>query len=214
MSRDKVLFALELAIEQAVCEYFKTRECLVDINNQSISLLFPVVDAPFEMLDKKIIKRCRRLFARNLSLMEKACLQEKWKPRMHRVAEGSVLDMDGIRTLVYLGDTVQGVMLRSEWVPKEMPLYRAGSVFQFYVTKITETPSGVMVYVSRGSKNLPAALLKEKLPWAKIRVYRRIRGEKTWIQTTDPIPGDVIDAVRRELNGEVIEILKSPGKAY
>jgi hypothetical protein len=45
------------------------------------------------------------------------------------------------------------------------------------------------------------------MPWAGIRVLKRIRGEKTWVQTRDPITQDVIEEVRLELNGEIIEIL-------
>lgn len=230
MPRDKVLFALELAIEQAVCEYFKTQECLVDIEDRIVNpifyassgietdktdkTIFSKVDVglnspqiSFGMLPKNIIKRCRKLFIRNLGLMETVYLYDKWKPRAHHAVEGNVIDVNSRRMMVHLGDNVQGVMLRCEWVPKEISLYRPGAVFRFYVTKILHTPSGVTVYLSRGSKSLPAVLLKEKMPWAGIRVLKRIRGEKTWVQTRDPIAQDVIEEVRRELNSEIIEIL-------
>jgi len=160
------------------------------------------------MLSKNIIKRCRKLFIRNLGLMEKVYLYEKWKPRAHHAVEGNIIDVNSRRMVVHLGDNVQGVMLRCEWVPKEISLYRPGAVFRFFATKILHTPSGVTVYLSRGSKRLPAVLLKEKMPWAGIRVLKRIRGEKTWVQTKDRITQDVIEEVRRELNGEIIEILK------
>jgi hypothetical protein len=230
MPRDRVLYALELAIEQAVCEYFKTQECLVDIEDRIVNPIFysssgsktdktdktgvhwvggglngPEIS--FGMLSKNIIKRCRKLFIRNLILMETVYLYEKWKPRAHQAVEGNIIDVNSRRLMVHLGDNVQGIMLRCEWVPKEIPLYRPGSVFRFFVTKILYTPSGVTVYLSRGSKRLPAVLLKEKMPWAGIHVLKRIRGEKTWVQTRDRITQNVIEEVRRELNGEIIEIL-------
>ena len=92
MPRDRVLYALELAIEQAVCEYFKTQECLVEIEDRIVNPIFYSssgsktdktdktlvhwvdggLNGPeitFGMLSKNIIKRCRKLFSRNLSLM-------------------------------------------------------------------------------------------------------------------------------------------------
>jgi hypothetical protein len=161
----------------------------------------------FGMLSKNIIKQCRKLFARNLGLMEKVYLYDKWKLRTRQAVEGNIIDVNSRRLMVHLGDNVQGIMLRCEWVPKEIPLYRPGAVLRFFVTKILETTSGVTVYLSRGSKSLPAVLLKEKMPWAEIRVLKRIRGEKTWVQTRDRIAQDVIEEVRRELNGEIIEVL-------
>lgn len=230
MPRDRVLFALEMAVEEAVCEYFKTPECLVDIEGRIVNPFFNAlsgietdktdksghwvdggVNGPeisFDILSKNIIKRCRKLFARNLGLMEKAYLYDKWKPRAHQAVEGNVIDVNARRAVVHLCDNVQGVMLRCEWVPKEIPLYRPGAVFRFYVSKVLEIPSGVTVYLSRGSKSFPAVLLKEKMPWAGIRVLKRIRGEKTWLQTRDRIAPEMIEELRRELNGEIIEILK------
>jgi len=62
------------------------------------------------------------------------------------------------------GDNVCGIMTKSEWVPKEISFYQKGSSLWFYVSKVLKDQSVVTVYLSRGSKNLPAALLREKLP--------------------------------------------------
>ena len=98
-------------------------------------------------------------------------------------------------------------MLKPEWVPGETSLYRPGAIFWFYVIKVTEDTSGVTVYLSRGTKNLPAALIRAKCPWAKVRVIRRVRGHKTWLKAGAPVDPEILAEVRRELNGEVIEVL-------
>ena len=226
LPRDGVVFALELAIEQAVCEFFKVPECQVDIEDKSVAPIFQnlssmetdktdktlpniVSDVPFGEFSKNIIKHCRKLFFRNLSLMESAHLYEKWKCNVHQAVQGFIDRVDSDKAEIHIGDNVLGVMLKSEWVPKEIPLYRPGAVFWFYVNKLVESKSAVTVYLSRGSKNLPAALFKEKLPWAKFRVLKRIRGEKTWLNTSVPVDREVIAEVRLKLKGEVIEIQKA-----
>ena len=225
LPQDGVVFALELAIEEAVYEFFKIPECQVDIENKNITtfirnlsaiepgktvssnLKFP--DIPFEMLSKNMIKLCSKLFARNLVLMESAHLYEKWKRNVHQVVEGVIHSVDDVKAEIHLGDNVQGLMLKPEWVPKESALYQKGALFWFYVSKIVQGKSAITVYLSRGSKNFPAMLLKEKLPWAHIRVVKRIRGEKTWLKSSALIDPEIIKALQRELKGEVIEIRKS-----
>ncbi len=229
LPRDRVAFALELALEQAVCEYFKVRECQVDIEDKMVTPFFQNSsgietdktdksasnmvyaglrsdEVTFEKLDKNIIKRCRQLFRRNLEQMETVYLYEKWKHKAHQAVEGVIHTVDPVKAEIRLGDNVQGVMLKPEWVPKESPLYQKGALFWFYVSKIMQEKSGVTVYLSRGSKNLPAVLLKEKLPWAKIRAVKRIRGKKTWLKTSALIDPEIIRELQRELKGEVIEI--------
>jgi hypothetical protein len=229
LPQDRVLFALELALEQAVCEYFKVRECQVDIEDKMVTSLFqnfPGIEidktnkfasnmayaglradeVKFEKLDKNIVKRCRKLFMRNLEQMETVCLYEKWKRKAHQAVEGVIQDVETSRVKIRLGDNVRGIMLKSEWVPKESVLYRKGVLFWFYVSKIMQEKSGVMVYLSRGSKNFPGALIQEKLPWAKIRAVKRIRGKKTWLESSVLIDPEIIKTLQRELKGEVIEI--------
>jgi len=227
LPQERVVFALELAIEQAVCEYFKARECQVDIDNKCVCPVFPnslgidtantdktnmgyggLIFPEFHVgdLHKNIIKRCRSLFARNLEQMETVYLYEKWKRKAHQAVEGVIDDVNASRVEIRLGDNVQGIMARPEWVPKEVPLYRKGALFWFYVSKIVQEKSGVTVYLSRGSKNFPAMLLKEKLPWAKIRSVKRIRGEKTWLKSSVWIDPEIIKTLQRELKGEVIDI--------
>jgi hypothetical protein len=231
LPQDRVMFALELALEQAVCEFFNVRECQVDVEGKIVIPFFqnlPVIETdktdktgPNNVygvlmnpelnvgnLHKNIMKRCRKLFVRNLGHVEMAYLHEKWKPNVHQAVEGIIRNVSANRAVVHLGDNVQGIMLKPEWVPKEVPFYKEGAVFWFYISRIVENKSAITVYLSRGSKNLPAAFLKEKMPWAKIKIIKRIRGKKTWLKSSALIHPEMIKALQRELKGEVIEIVK------
>ena len=229
LPQDRVMFALELALEQAVCEFFNVRECQVDVEGKIVVPFFqhlPGIETDktdktgpntvygglmnpelnVGNLHKNVMKRCRKLFVRNLSQIEMVYLREKWKSKTHQAVEGVIRDVDANRAVVHLGDNVQGITLKPEWVPKEVQFYKEGAVFWFYISRIVENKSAITVYLSRGSKNLPAAFLKEKMPWAKIKIIKRIRGKKTWLKSSALIHPEMIKALQRELKGEVIEV--------
>jgi len=64
----------------------------------------------------------------------------------------------------------------------------------------------VLVYLSRGSINFPAALVRKLAPWVKVKAARRIRGKKTWLQSDTLLTRSTVLAVQKELRGEVIEV--------
>jgi len=221
LPQDQVMFALELALEQSVCEYFNLSDCQIDIEGKTItksSFERKVIDLKedgdasicpgftFEMLHKHIVHRCRKLFDQNLAQMETAYLYEKWKGKLHQAAEGVIHKIDSDKVLIHLGDKVRGIMTKPEWVPKEIPLYQTGRVLWFYVSKVLQDQSAVTVYLSRGSKNLPTVLLKTKLPWVKITAIKRYRGIKTYLKTNAVIDSNLIKEVQQELKGEVIDV--------
>jgi hypothetical protein len=221
LPQEQVIFSLELALEQAVCEFFNLPDCQVDVENKIImpnsfkgnlivsrdhgdESMYP--DLTFEMFHKDIIDRCRRLFNRNLIQMETAYLYAKWKQKVHQAVKGVIHDVHSEKVIIHIGDKVRGIMTRPEWVPKEIPCYQTEGVLWFYVSRVLKDHSAVTVYLSRGSKNLPAALLKEKLPWVKIKVIKRFRGVKTNLKTNTAIDSNLIKEVQRELKGEVIDV--------
>jgi hypothetical protein len=221
LPQDQVIFALELALEQSVCEYFNLSGCQINIENKIVmpssfkgdmtgqsdhpgNSIYP--DLTFDVLHKDIINRCRQLFSQNLIQMEKAYLYEKWKLKVHHAVEGVIHDVHSEKVIIHIGDKVRGIMTRPEWVPKEIPCYQSGGVLWFYVSKVLQDQSSVTVYLSRGSKNLPAAFMREKLPWVKIKVIKRFRGVKTYLKTNAVIDPNLIKEVQRELKGEAINI--------
>ncbi|HDM75592.1 MAG TPA: hypothetical protein ENG51_03880 [Deltaproteobacteria bacterium] len=98
-------------------------------------------------------------------------------------------------------------MLKSEWVPREVPLYRQGDVLWFYVLKVARFGGGVWVYLSRGSINFPVALLRSRVPWVKFKPVRRIRGSKSWVGASEEISSVILREVSRDLMGEVVEVM-------
>jgi hypothetical protein len=216
-----VMFALELALEQSVCEYFNIADCQIDIEDKIImpnSIKVGMIgqsdhpdnsicpDLTFDVLHKDIICQCLRLFNQNLVQMEATYLYEKWKQKVHQAIEGVIHEVDSEKVMIHLGDNVCGIMTRPEWVPKEISFYQKGSPLWFYVSKVLKDKSVVTVYLSRGSINLPAALLREKLPWLKITTIKRFRGVKTYLKSNAAIDPNLIKEVRRELKGEMIAI--------
>jgi hypothetical protein len=221
LTQDQVMFALELALEQSVCEYFDLADCQVDVENKilmpnsykgdMIDRLDHDIDSirhgfDFEILHKNIIDRCRQLLSRNLIQMENAYLYEKWKRKVHQAVEGVIHEVGSEKVMIHLGGNVLGIMTKSEWVPKEISLYQKGSALWFYVSKVLQDKSAVTAYLSRGSKNFPAAILKEKLPWMKITAIKRFRGVKTYLKTDTAIDSNIIKELQRELKGEVIDV--------
>ena len=215
----QVRYAFELALEQAVCEYYRVSECVVDLENKIISPAFlglsekqfEIVDQgcpefEFSALPKNIINRCRQLFAKNLASMETVFLYEKWQRKIHQAVEGVICDVDHDRVMVRLDDQVRGLMLKPEWVPAEVFLYRENAFLWFYVSKVVQEKSNVTVYLSRGTKNFPAALIRKDCPWAKIKTIKRVRGKKTWIKSSAGIDQETIRALQRELKGEAIKV--------
>ena len=125
---------------------------------------------------------------------------------MHRAVEGVVAERDDVKLEVNLGGEETGIMPRREWTPKEIPLYREGKCFLFYVLKVEREKGLVKVFLSRRSINLPAAILRQKNPWAKIRCVRRIAGVKSWIVSNFEITKRDIEELPEELRGEIVEL--------
>jgi len=216
---EQVRYAFALALEQAACEYYGISECPVDLEDkitfpafqefseeecENLEQVYP--ELLFSELPKNIINRCRQLFSENLVSMETVFLYEKWKRKIHQAVEGVVEKVEDDRIWVRLEDNTRGLMLKPEWVPAEAPFYRESGVLWFYVSKVLQEKALVTVYLSRGSKNFPAAMIKRACPWLKIQAIKRIRGKKTWIKSSARIDQEVIRALQRELKGEVIVV--------
>ena len=215
----QVKYAFALALEQAVCEYYRIPECPVDLEDkiafpalqefsekecENLDQVYP--ELLFSELPKNIIHRCGQLFAINLTAIKTSLLYDRWKTRLHQAVEGVVDEVDDHRIRVHLDDDMRGLMLKPEWVPAEISFYKEKSVLWFYVTKVIREKSTVSVYLSRGSKNFPAALIRRDCPWLKIQIIKRIRGRKTWIKSSARIDQEVLRALQRELKGEIIAV--------
>ena len=226
----QVEYTLKLAMQQAFCEYLNILECEIDnLDSRLIKAVFrvpkemPVVEAEifqkmvceddiitvdfdFDALPVSVQRRTYDLFVRYVDEMrlDKACL--KWKKLVHGAVEGVIAEKDDERIMVGLGDdNVTGIMPRAHWTPKEIPLYVEGRAFLFYLLKVIKNKHIVEIYLSRNSKNLPCVALSRIAPWIKAKSIKRVAGHKSWLIADSPVEMEIINALRRELKGEVVE---------
>ena len=225
---DTVKRCLEKAIEQAVCEYFGVQDCEVDLNQQTVGLdlyggvsgsLYRhfkggtqkiqangVMEVKLSLLPPSVISKCEELFRAFMDGAKTDMLERRWRERVHSAVEGVIIEKGHDCVKVNLGDEALGIMTRAEWTPTEVGVYRQGRLLQFYVLKVRRIGNEVLVYLSRGSINFPAALVRKLAPWVKVKAARRIRGKKTWLQSDTLLTRSTVLAVQKELRGEVIEV--------
>jgi len=170
------------------------------------------VTLDFASFPKPVIDKCRRTFPYVLETIKALDKYKLWKARVHKVVEGVIIKMAENRCWLEVDLAGQiGIMRREEWIPEETRLYRKGRVFLFYVLKATLSKDIVHVFLSRHSINFPSAILEQRVPWIKFFCKKRYAGHKSWVQTSsmDHFVKKAAVSVRKELNGEVIELIKS-----
>jgi len=137
-------------------------------------------------------------------------LEKHWIKKVHHAVEGVISSTkDRDYYLVALGDHhVCGIFPKNHWTPREVPSYRKGKSFLFYVLKLCDDfPPNVIAYLSRGSIGLPGAIIKKLAPWVKVKTIKRIQGRKTWLRVSPPVPRSLLKEVSTKLSGEVIEVV-------
>lgn len=237
LDKSRVGYTLKLALQQAFCKYFDIRECEIDdLDSRLIKAVFrvpedmPVIEAEifqtmiceddiitvefdFDALPVSVQHTTHDLFARYIDDVRLDEAYVKWKKLVHGAVEGVITEKQGDRIMVSLGDdNAIGIMLKSHWTPNEIPLYVEGRAFLFYLLKVIRNKHIVEIYLSRTSKNFSCAVLSRMAPWIKAKSIKRIAGKKSWLVADSPVEMDVINALRRELKGEAVEV-SEPVKA-
>ena len=183
---------------------------VVDYTNTTPGDLFPVEFSLEELRDvvRYISSDINVYFSKFLEEARSQMLDKKWRKRVHQAVEGVIHAKYPDRLDISLGDDARGVMHKPEWTPLETRSYREGKLLLFYALKLEyfATP-GFIVSLSRGSIGLPGAILKTMAPWVKVKPIKRIRGRKTWLRVSPPVPGSLLREVSAKLNGEVIEVV-------
>ena len=216
-------------LEEAVSHYLDTPEVEVNLEKEKVTAFLKVgknlgleearvfdedarpgdfipMTFDFPLLPDKVKKEVKERFPEIVISLKEDITYRDWKEKVHRAVEGVVVEKDNVKLEVNLGGEETGIMPRREWTPKEIPLYREGKCFLFYVLKVEREKGLVKVFLSRRSINLPVAFLRQKMPWAKIRCVRRIAGVKSWIVSDTEIKREHIEELREELRGEFIEV--------
>lgn len=110
---------------------------------------------------------------------------------------------DTFRSLILVGECP----LRAQ-SPRERPLNRTGTIRLFLVTSVLPVQvrgkARVRVLLSRVSKGLPEALLRERTGQRDIRCRRRVAGAFSEIETWHRLPREAIQAVGKELEERII----------
>lgn len=228
--------ALALSIETAMRHFFQASDCLVDMDSMTANIVFRMpqhrrvierLDLAAEVLDHDILpvtfslaslpepvqKTARPLFIRILERMKAEDEYVIWKNQVGQVIEGVIRKRYADCVQVDLNGAT-GTLKRCAWVFSEEPIYRTGNVMHFYISSVKHRLSGITIALSRSSKKLPALLLKSYLPMHRFVCSRRFIGQKSIIYTDAPCRDkDIVrirEKVRRELNGEILEMRSFP----
>jgi len=147
-----------------------------------------------------------------VTIIREDVLFKTWKIETHRAVEGVIDSVHPHLCYVNLPgnepDTaLQGIFHRREWTPKEIPHYKQGKCFVFFVQKVLRNKGLIQVHLSRKSINLPAAILRQKLPWVKINCVKRVAGCISWIKSSLFVPKEILRELRTELMNESVYII-------
>lgn len=221
--------AFELSIESVLCKHLSVGTVIVDMDKKTVLVFFRV---PFNMdyrealvfndailradplcvlfdlaaFPKPIVSQIRNVFSRVLMDMKDYYEYGTWRPKIHRIVEGLIVDGDDEIVEVNI-DGQESTMPKSKWVPSESSLYRPGQLMRFCVDNVTAKP--FKIFLSRTSLKFPALLLKHELPWHNFTCTKRYTGQKSFIFTDarlDQKFAEIRDKISAELNGEILEI--------
>jgi len=228
LNHGTIKYCLACALAQAACEFFSIKDCTVDLHKKIVTPTFHVgsdieIEAAelfshdpvyhdlipaeflFNMFGKDVFNRTLELFKNIIREVAADELEKKWRRKVRNAVEGVIEEKYPDLFEVNLGDNVTGIMRKGEWTPSEVPSYRQGKLFLFYVLKVVREGSTVTVHLSRGVPGLPAAILKTLVPWATVKTIKRIRGRKTWLRIRPPVPASILREVGAKLDGEVVD---------
>ena len=228
--------ALALSIETAMRNFYKASDCLVDMDSMTANIVLrmpqhkrvieklglaaevlqhDILPVTFSLssLPEPVQKAVRPMFIRKLERMKVEDAYWIWKNQVGQVIEGVILKRYADSVMVDLNGAT-GTLKRCAWVFAEEPMYRRGNGMHFYISSVKHHPSGITIALSRSSKKLPALLLKSHLPMHRFICPRRFIGQKSIIHTDAPCRDrDIVrvrEAVRSELNGEILEMRPFP----
>ena len=222
---------LESAIAEALMESLGMSECMVDLDRKVATGVFRVPEDitleeaaefsetvvahdvltmtfDFAGFPKQVVKKCAEVFPYIVLDMEAAELYRRWFPRRRTVVEGIITEKNTGLVRLALDETGSdfGVMLKPEWVQKEAALrYREGRPLLVYVLSVRRHKAAVTVYVSRQTKQLPACLLKRRVPWHEFVCIRRKPGRRCVVLTDCPGDDNTLKAAIEEAEEELGE---------
>lgn len=228
--KELVRAALKAAIAESLLNCFDIYDCDIDLREKTAAGIFRVpqdmsfkeaiffnksvvsqdivtVKFDFASFPKNMVKYCGKAFPRILVDIEASAQYREWQGKKRTVVEGIVTEKTRNTILLDLGDQA-GLLLKEEWVKTEAQRYKKGSLLCVYVLRVERPAPGVKVFVSRQSRNLPALLLKERIPWHSFTCVYRKAGDKSVVLTDCPSWDNTLKAAKKYVEGELGEKLK------
>lgn len=228
---DIVEASLEMAIAESMCNCLGLYDCDVDLKNKTAVGVFRVsqdmsfeealffntsvvgqdivtVKFDFASFPKRVVRRCAEIFPRVLFDMRASATYRKWQSRRRTVVDGVVVDRTRDAVRLDLGGQV-GRLLRPEWILTEVKQrYRQGKPLYVYVLRVERHPSALTVFVSRQTRNLPACLLKQRLPWHRFVCVYRKAGFNSVVLTDCPLHDKSLGVARQDAEAELRERIR------
>lgn len=200
------------AIETAVIDYFKVRDCIVDLETKSACILFDPfthhkwikrfndatkdnmaaippgareipLSIPLERLPVRIIREAQTLLSQILAQHDIVEAYLKFRSRRGEVVEGTVTETGDSHCKVSL---VGGTAVLHQRDAIQSETYALGKSLLFLIKQVRLHQYHLEISLSRRSRKIPEYVLKEQFPIYKFHCYRRIPGAKSWIKTTAP----------------------------
>jgi len=231
LPRDMVEACLETAIAESLCSCLGLYDCDVDLKNKITVGVFRIpqdmsleqcrvfsrtavgqdivtVKLNLARLPRQVARMCREIFPRVLVDMQTSAKYRQWQPKRRTALEGVVIDATRDAVRLDLGGQV-GLMLRAEFVLAEAKhRYKQGTPLYVYVLRLKRHGPGVTVFVSRQTRNLPACLLKRRLPWHTFLCVYRKAGSSSVVLTDCPPHDTSLDDARKRAENELGERIK------
>lgn len=228
---DIVEASLEMAIAESMCNCLGIYDCDVDLKSKTAVGVFRVsqdmsfpealffnksvvgqdivtVKFDFASFPRRVVRRCSEIFPRVLFDMQASARYREWQPKRRTVVDGVVIDRTRDIVKLDLGGQV-GLLLREEWVLTEVEeRYREGRPMYVYVLRVERHGSTVTVFVSRQSRNLPACLLKQRLPWHKFVCVYRKPGSRSMVISDCPAGDKSLEAAKKDVETELGERIR------
>lgn len=196
--------ALEDCLEIAISRYYGYHvEPTVIINAESgdvnITLGSRMEERvlPINTIPKWLILQVKKLLPEFIKSHEVNQRYNYWRSFKYTAREGIIVRATDALVDVDLGGQI-GFMQRHHFIPNEK--YVQGQLRWFYIRGIYRKGT---IRVSRNARNLPVAILREKVPWGNFTCLKRYPGVKSCIKSDVYLHKKVIREVSQEL-GEVI----------
>lgn len=182
-----------------------------------------VDDLPIPSFNRVTIQTFKSALSKTLYEVERDIQYNEFKDRVGQVISGVVKRMEGGNIVLDVGRT-EGILLRSELIPREM--YRVGDRLKAYLYQVKREAKGPQVFFSRTHPGFLAKLFAQEVPQIyegliEIKAVARDPGSRAKVaiavpreeRSFDPIGacvgvrGSRVNAVSQELGGEKIDII-------